>query len=425
MLLSFLNMDAQRNSLHGPRPGSLVRAFAPSAGVLLGVLAAPLASAQEWVFDPRIELEAIYDDNYRLTDQPGQEIEVEGGALDAQLTARKQGAASLFEITPRIRSSLFPDESSEESTDYFLTLSGEKRTQRTNLGVSARFADESVVTSELLVADFPGVDLGQPVSGDAGRTSVRNRRKLYAIQPTLDFDWTERRQVTVEAHYVNAAYDNDLFEQVGYTDAGGSAGIVWDVSQRSKLAVTVLASQYSPDDNSEDTSTTGVFAEWRTAPSQVTNFYFRVGSNRAERDGTGTQPDVSSSSFNGGVGVAWNFQVTRIVLDALRSTVPSSAGEVVNRDELRFRVTRDFSPRVSGFVAARGIRTEGIDEASVSDVRDRKYYTGRTGLEWRVTRQYSLEGAYEYKWQEFQDEPNSATSNGVTLSLVYQPRRLN
>jgi hypothetical protein len=401
-----------------------MRTLAPSAGVLLGVVAAPLVSAQAWVFDPRVEVEAIYDDNYRLTDQPGQEIEVEGGALDAQLTARKQGAASLLEITPRIRSTLFPSDSSEESTDYFLTLGGEKRTQRTNLGLTARFADESVVTSEILDADFPGVDLGEPVSGDAGRVSVRNRRSLYAFRPTLEFDWTERRQLTAEAHYVNASYDDDLFEQIGYTDLGASAGIVWDVSQRSKLGLNVLGSSFSPDDDSEDTTTTGVMAEWRTAASQVTNFYFRVGSNRAERDGTGTQPDVSASSFNGGVGVAWDLQVTRIVIDALRSTVPSSAGEVVNRDELRFRLTRDFSPRVSGFVAARGIHTEGVEDAGAS-VRDRKYYTGRTGLEWRVSRQYSLEGAYEYKWQEFQDEPNSATSNGVTLSLVYQPRRLN
>jgi len=123
------------------------------------------------------------------------------------------------------------------------------------------------------------------------------------------------------------------------------------------------------------------------------------------------------------VGVAWNFQVTRIVIDALRSTVPSSQGVVVDRDELRLRVTRAFSPRVNGFAALRGIRTEGLDDTG-TEVRNRKYYTGRTGLEWRVSRKVSLEGAYEYKWQEFETETNDATSNGLTFSVVYQPRRL-
>ena len=106
-------------------------------------------------------------------------------------------------------------------------------------------------------------------------------------------------------------------------------------------------------------------------------------------------------------------------------TVPSSQGAVVDRDELRFRLSRAFSPRVSGFVAARGIRTEGLDETSTgTQVRTRKYYTGRTGFEWRMNRQYALLGAYEFKWQEYEGEPNDATSNGVTLSVVYQPRRL-
>ncbi len=123
------------------------------------------------------------------------------------------------------------------------------------------------------------------------------------------------------------------------------------------------------------------------------------------------------------MGVAWTYQVTSFVIDALRSTSPSSQGAVVNRDELRFRLTRAFSPKVTGYVAARGIRTSGVDNTAV-DVRERKYYTGRTGFEWRMTRQFALDGAYEYKWQKYDGDPTNATSNGVTLSVVYQPRRL-
>jgi hypothetical protein len=243
------------------------------------------------------------------------------------------------------------------------------------------------------------------------------------VAPRFQFDWTERRHLTLDAHYVDAKFDNELFEQVGYTDIGAGAGIAWNVSQRSLFSVGVLGAQYSPDNSGRDTTTTGVVAEWRTTPSQITNFYFRVGSNRAERDGTATTSKLSATTFNGGVGVAWNFQVTRIVIDALRSTVPSSAGAVVDRDEVRFRVSRAFQPRVSGFVALRGIRTQGVDEAA-STIRDRKYLAGSTGLEWRISRQFTLAGQYEYRWQEFDIEPNDATSNGVILSIVYEPRRL-
>jgi hypothetical protein len=407
----------------GVRARSLACFALPAAGAATLLLGAPLASAQAWILDPRVEVQAIYNDNYRLTAEKGAQIEVTGGALDAQLAARKEGAASLFEVAPHIRSSFFPNASSEESTDYYLDLRGNHKTQRTRTNVLAQFADESVVSAELPAADFPGIGLGQPVGGDAGRVSVRNRRKLYSVEPSLEFDWTERRHLTVEAHYVKAAYDTSLFEQVGYTDVGAGAGIVWDVSRRSAFSLDVLGAQYSPDDNSPDTKTAGVVAEWRTTPSQVTNFYVRLGSNHSERNASASSANISSSSFNGGVGVAWNFQVTHIVIDALRSTAPSSQGVVVNRDEVRFRLARDFSPRVIGNLALRGIRTNGVGSAT-NEVRERKYYTGRAGMEWRMTRQFSLEGSYEYTWQEYKGDPANASSNAAMLSVVYQPRRL-
>jgi hypothetical protein len=132
---------------------------------------------------------------------------------------------------------------------------------------------------------------------------------------------------------------------------------------------------------------------------------------------------VSTTSFNGGIGAEWHLQTTRFVLDALRSTSPSSAGAVVNRDEVRFRTTHDFTPRFSGSLAARGIRTKGLQN-SVSAVSERKYATGTAGFEWRANRQYSIEAAYDYRWQKYQGDPSDAVSNAVTLSVVYQPRRL-
>ncbi len=33
----------------------------------------------------------------------------------------------------------------------------------------------------------------------------------------------------------------------------------------------------------------------------------------------------------------------------------------------------------------------------------------RTGFEWRLTRQFALEGAYEYKWQKYEGDPTNAT----------------
>lgn len=403
---------------------SFVRLAMPTAGGLALLLGASAAGAQAWIFDPRIEVEGVYNDNNRLTPDKSQEIEVKGAAIDAQVGLRKETQTNTFEATPHIRSSWYPDAQSEESTDYYFELEGTHKGQRSLASINAGYADESVVTSDLLVADFPGVDLGQTASGDSGRVSVRNRRQQYSIQPHFEYDWTERRHLTFDAHYVDTTYDEQLFEQIGYKDYGGSAGILWNTSQRNTFEISLVGAQFSPNDTSPDTSTYGLVAEWRMNPSQITSYYFRVGGNRAELDSSGTSSGQSTSSFNGGAGVAWNFQVTRVLIDALRSTSPSSQGAIVNRNELRFSLQRDFSPRVTGFLGFRGIHTSGVENVGTTEVLERKYYTGRTGFEWHVTRAYSIQGAYEYKWQKYEGDVTNADSNGVTLSVIYQPRRL-
>jgi hypothetical protein len=385
---------------------------------------AGVATAAAWEYEPRVEVGAVYDDNYRLTDVPGQEIEVTGASLDAQIGFRNETPRTILQVTPRINSTYFPGESSEDSTDYFLTGSAERNSQRLRLRGEALFSDESVVASNLLAADFPGVDLGDTVSGDDGRVSIRNRRTLINLVPSLGFEWTERRRVIASAHFIDTSYDDDVFEQVGYSDIGALGGIEFDTSQRAVIALRASASVFSPDSSGPDTTRTGLDAEWRTRASETMRYYFRAGVTRSERDSIGTTPTISDTAFSGGVGVAWRWQVTDLVIDAVRSAGPSSSGSVVNRDELRFRVTRAMSPKMAGHLALRGVRTEGAVEDLLL-VRDRKYAAATAGLEWRWSRQYALLGSYNYTWQEFEGEPADATSNGVTLSVVYEPRRSN
>jgi hypothetical protein len=381
------------------------------------------ATAASWEYEPRVEVGAVYDDNYRLTDQPGQEIEVTGADLDAQIGFRNETQRTVLQVTPRIHATYFPGESSEDSTDVFLTGSAERNSQRLHLRGEALVSDQSVVASNLLAADFPGIDLGDVVSGDDGRVSIRNRRTLFNLAPSLRFDWTERRRVIGAAHLIDASYDDDVFEQVGYTDMGALGGLEFDTSQRAVVALRAGASVFSPDTGGADTTRTGLEAEWRNRSSETMRYYFRAGVTRSERDSSGLTPKISDTAFTGGAGVAWRWQVTDLVIDAVRSAGPSSSGAVVNRDELRFRITRAMSPKMAGHLALRGIRTESAVEELV--LRDRDYAAASAGLEWRWSRQYSLVGTYNYTWQEFEGEPADATSNGVSLSVVYEPRRAN
>jgi hypothetical protein len=267
------------------------------------------------------------------------------------------------------------------------------------------------------------------VVGDSGRVSVRNRRELVSLRPSFSYAWTQRHRLEAGLSYLDAAYDENIIEQSGFTDFMVFGGITSDVTPRDSLSARVRAGTYEPELASDDTERVGVEGEWARQVSPTMRFYLRAGAENTDTTVRGLNAQrlpvtrtVSDTAVVGGIGTAWSYEVTEILLDAVRSVSPSSAGAVLERDELRLRLRRELRPRLAVFGNLRGVRTQSTFE-DVATVRDRDYLTGRLGFEFRVTRPLTLLGGYDYAWQEFEDEPADATANAISLSLIYEPRR--
>jgi hypothetical protein len=188
----------------------------------------------------------------------------------------------------------------------------------------------------------------------------------------------------------------------------------FDVTQRSNVAVTVDAARFLPDLGDGDTTSYGLSSQWNWRRTQVQRFYVRVGVERSRADvGTGT---VSNTSFVGGAGVSWTYQVTQYVADFVRGVSPSSSGAVVNHSEARFRAIRAFTPRLSGDIGVRALRLRG----AALLVQGSDYAAATAGFQFQATRNYRIAGEYDYTWLRFENEPR-ANSNAVTLSIIYQP----
>jgi hypothetical protein len=377
-------------------------------------------SAANWDFNPRIEFGGTYNDNYRLAQSSANRTQVSGPLLDAQFGLRSLTPRSELSVVPRVHATYFPADHQDQSTDYFGDMKGEYRWQKSVAGGVAQYADETVISSELLPAGFPGVNLGQIVGGGSGRVSVRNRRKLWRLAPDLTYDFAPRRHLRLEADYMDVSYDQNAFQQFGYQQIGfrsltGGAGMLFDVSPGSTFTVRAGGSRFEPDSGPNSTSY-GLDTRWDLHRSQITEFYLRLGVvHTAAR--TGATP-ISNTGGVGGIGVSWTYEITEFVLDALRGMTPSSSGAVVTHDEVRFRVLRALRPRLSGFVGARGIRVRGAIEAL--GVQGTDYMAGTGGVEYQLSRSYRVAATYDYTWQRFQGEP-SAASNAVALTIIYQP----
>jgi hypothetical protein len=372
-----------------------------------------LAQAQNWEIAPRVLGGYRYNDNYRL-DLPGGEIDVSGAEADAAVAFRNVDPRTKIEVTPRIIATYFPDQKEEDSTDYFLDAGVHDATQRRRMGITGRYSHEDVVRSETPAGDIGG-DLGDPQSVDGGRTFQRNRRDLFRIAPYFEYDMTQRYRLEAQAHYLEANFDEqNAGSQQDFSDYGISGGLGFLLSPRSSITMRALASKY---ETTFETDSYGGELEWATDYSETSRLYVRAGAQQ-------TEPENGPSDTNwiAGIGGRWTSQRNVFFVDLTRQITPVSAGTVVERHQLRLRLDHDISPRMAVLLAARASRDEELE--GIGDYPTREYATAEAGLEWRVQRYLSFTATYNYRWQEYADEPSDASANGFLIGIVYEPKRL-
>lgn len=370
--------------------------------------------AANWDYNPRVELAGTYNDNFRLAEDSAGKVTAWGPVLDAQLAMRALSQTNELSFTPHVRTSYYPDDHDDQSTDGYFDVKGEHKTQKADLAIVGQYANESIIYSDLLPANFSGVGLGEIVGTGSNRVTVTDRRQFERVAPSMTYDFTQREKFLVNLEYEKASFSkNDVFQQIGYKDYDGSVGMGFDVTQRSNVAVTVNGNRFMPDLGG-DTTSYGLSSQWNWRRSQVQQFYVRAGATHSQADVPGGT--VSNTSFVGGAGVSWTYQVTKYVADFLKGVSPSSSGAVVNHTEARFQAIRAFTPRLSGNIGVRAIRLRG---AAVL-VQGSDYAAATAGFQYQVTRNYRIAGEYDYTWLRFQDEPR-ANSNAATLSIIYQP----
>ena len=382
------------------------------------------AGAADWEMNPKLELGYLYDSNYRLT-PPDFENEVSGGLLEAELELRATGPLTTFSLVPRIRSTYFPDDPDEESSDYFARLDWEHRTQVMRARLRADYSQESVVSSEQPSSDIDS-GLGETGGEDAGIVAIRNRRDRARLRPTLSYEFSPRHRLDLGATALDVTFDREIpGAQTPYREYGVDVGFAFNYSPRSAITARALAARYDLEIESNSADAYGLEVEWSTSATETLRAFVRGGvQHTIFEDNTLTGvPGEEVTTYLAGAGVTRSVKLTELFLDATHSVGPTSSGFVVQRDLLRFRLTHLFSPRFSLFTGLRGTRDEAL-EGFETLFRTRHYATVDLGFEWRMLQQLSVVLGVDYTWQEFDiDGESGSESGGGTLSFVYQPRR--
>jgi hypothetical protein len=272
--------------------------------------------------------------------------------------------------------------------------------------------------------------LGQPSRGtDIGVLFAHARQTLLLVDPSALVNLTPRQSIELKGEYLDTRYSSASQQArqdyLPYKNALGSVGYNFSTAPLSTLTFRAMGSRFMPNQGGNST-TFGGEGEWHRRITEKTQYYFRACIQHTQFDANTTigtpTPAGSANSFAGGAGVNWAFQITTVFLDATRSVSPSAQGYAVLQDQLRLRVEHRVTPRLADFVGVTGIKNTSLGNQTTA-LSDRRYIAAITGLEWRMYRQWSLTGTYSYTWQNYVTQGTTARSNGVNISVIYEPHR--
>ena len=387
----------------------------------MAALGMSTTEAADWSASPKVTVTAVYDDNHRMASEPSRPVEVSGGGIGAQVLLAAETPKSFFRLTPGATAYMYPGDDDEDTDSQFVRLATEYRTLRTATGLDASYFREDVLWGYLPAAEVSD-QLGNPTAGERITSSeVRNTSERFDVTPSLNFQATERVGLGFNLGYLDQEYSQQVEgESQSYTFSSAAASLGYALSQRSTISLRADAGRFEPKDG-VDTTTYGLTGEWAWKSSDITQFYLRAGADRVEVLDANDRKDWENG-FSGGVGVRWQWQVTSIVFDVMRYADPSSAGGIVNRDQVQFRLSRRFTPLLTGFFGARAIQDQAA--GGTSTTRDLDYATANVGFDWRFARKWSLVGSYQFVAREYEDDSSAAESNSVRLGIVYEPKRL-
>lgn len=377
--------------------------------------------AQDWNFDPTVTLAGTYNDNIRLSNTPETEDELSGGDVAVSAHIFRRSPTGSISLHPRIRSSYYPNNPEEESTDAYLDFIAQHRGQTSQWSLVARYADDEVLTSEVGDPDFDNPEIDRPITDDSGRVQIKNRRRRYALSSGAVFDISERTSIGVFGDYVDVGYE-DLSEHLtDYSNVRLETNISYKISQRNTCALQVFGSRYEVDEPESSSDGLGASLECRRQWSPRMSGYASAGYNRTESSSGLQQGSAGSTIFS--LGMERTYETNRLLLDIRSSVDPTGEGRVVERHQIRGLFAHQLSPLLAGSILARYQLINSVGEEFGEQSLDRDYFYTILALNWRIKRAWYMTIGYAYTWQKYANDSNSAASNRLHLGLTYSPHR--
>ncbi len=325
-----------------------------------------------WVVEPAARAEVRHDDNVRLSHTEEDEEDGLVNTVTGQLTFRqvteRSDVSALIGATYLNYSSVDLD----DEDNQFLAFRGRWDAEAATYGLRGTVRRDVLLRTADVFDDFGDggdVDLGG-IGGDGaiptddidvGAVETQIRRIRTQVQPFVDFNLGARTGLGLSYQYYGNDYDEEPGVDVQDSDQHQvAAELSRSLSEISTLRLKATAGRFDPEvDETVDTYEVVVGLD-----RQFSDRFFgsvEVGGRRAETD---------LQSDNGlVVRLRGTQQLERGQLRASleRSLIPSTFGDMVERDTVRFAFYREMTDRVSFNLESRAYRIERSADVGSAD----------------------------------------------------------
>lgn len=407
-------------SLSSLRPRGQRRAV--RAAATLGTAAAAFgtaAGAAEIFYQPIVTLSSAYNTNIDLDNPKTRAVGYFADALTNIGIATPQSETML---QPRLLYNYYPTLSGRNRLEGFLNLNSHYSWQRDKLNLYGSFThrDDQNVEQPGAVQNTVNPDVAN-TNPTTGRVVVGTTLNYLVLDPTYTHLLTPLSSIGVAAEYQRADWSpSDTAGHLNFDYYLGRLFYAKTIDLRTDFSVGAYGSRYQASAIDSHSTSGGLQFSGGYNWTQVlrSNLTLQWQRTKLVENNDPHFFNVTSSPWGAAFTTVYKEQISSYSFSIGRTIYPSTAGALYTTDQVRGQYDRDFTQRLHFTGALRYFRDRTTTGVLGDNTRD--YATGSVRMQYMMTPTFFVAGNYNYSWQKYRANPNSASGSVVSVSFGYR-----
>lgn len=376
---------------------------------------APQAHAEAWQVDPSFNIRTGYDDNIRLRDgDDDSAIETRiGGNLElARLSEVSETRA--YVRAAYIGYTSADDDSLDNTESYTVGFNSRyKPAELQGLELAIEYVGDTVGGSGVEPEDPASVNI------DTGLVSTQVDRSTLRVQPRWQMELSELSSIGLNYSYEDVEFDTDpgasFLQDYDFHRLGGYYSYKW--SETSAVKPQLEYAQYESE-TGEEVDSIQLRIGYEKRLTETSRFSASVGGHTTEITQGMDSADDSGVLYD----LNYDKQTERTYssLRLERLLAPSGEGELLETDQLSASISTRLRERVLVAVYASYFITQDAFSDAFT-LPERKYAIVMPSVSYEVLQHWQLGLQYRFRWSDDDARPSDVKSNGMFLTLSYQP----